>query len=1394
MSKSRDIAVIGMGCLLPGARNVQEFWRNVLQQKDSITDIPESHWNVDDYYDEDPTVPDKSYCRRGGFLPTIQFDPMAYGIAPKDLDVLDSAQLLGMVVARDALEDAGYLSEKNGKSFDRDRCSVILGTTSITELSTPLNMRLAAPTIRKVLDTHGIDSKTRDSILDQYCDSFPIWQENSFPGVLGNVVSGRIASHLNLGGTNCVIDAACASALGAVKMATDALISGSCDMAISGGVDTINNVFMYMCFSKTPAFSAEGMSRPFDKDSDGILIAEGVALTVLKRLEDAIRDGDRIYSVIKAVGSSSDGKSRSVYQPVSTGQSKAIRQAHEIAQILPEDVSLLEAHGTGTRVGDATELQGLHSVFGKPGEGKAWCALGSVKSQIGHAKACAGMAGLLKAALSTYHKVLPGTINIEEPNPKLELEDSAFFLNTQPRPWMVPQGKERIAGISAFGFGGTNFHVILGEQNENIFPRITSPVQEFFPFSAQTPAGLIEDLSQKKERLGNVGDFHSYARYIQHQTDSKLPCRAGIVASGMDELENKIQTLLDHLSNSPELTFSSSKGTYYLPGKEFEEARVGLVFSGQGSQYLGMLRSLYLMDPQTQEILKDLERLRRKEDLPGLDGLIWPPEEFDGDLHEEHVRRLKRTDHAQSALSFAHLALGRFLGSAGVKPDGVAGHSFGELSALHFSSVFDMETYVSLAMERGKLMQEAAQKGNGSMLAVLGDRLRAVELFDQYQAQHSTGVVIANENSPNQMVLSGEAGDLEKLKERFEKDGMGAQFLPVGAAFHSPLMDDAVSCWKSFLEKIRFERSEIPVYSCSVGKPYPESGDEIRSRLSDQLRNPVRFVDQIEEMYGDGIRIFIDVGPSRICSRLISEILGERPHVALECDGGAHPLEISQWNSLSFLTHTLAQLFSMGKLDFKPGVFGDSPLEFPAKPKISPAAIPLNGANYLRKETREAPYAKPRHPLPKNHSKIQPNDLQKASVGVTSSPSPGVAPKHAPSRSREVSNRKEVSPPVNRGGLTRPGDHKKVTGVRMSDKDQAFREMGEFHRYRMKMLEVHEQFLQTQSEANRLYEKMLFGESGHGVDWNENPAPSYRLQTPEAQPVPSPSVEVSRPVIHKVAAMDPVLSPVIPQPMAATPLRQEPPVSVESPPEPGLPTPAEAVNSQQVRNGSLLSSMFEKKPVAETQESPSVSEKTDSGMDETVIGILAEKTGFPAEMLNLEMDLESDLAVDSIRRVEILGAVQEAFPSAPAIAPSDMGVIKTIGDLCNHLQGGAAVESVPTDIPSEIPLVRSEAEVSEKNSVGNGEILKELLNVISEKTGFPLEMLNEDMDLEDDLAVDSIRRVEILGAIREKFPKAPTIDPTQMGVLKTISDLVGHLSQSMDELLGTDAKKKSQMA
>src|SRR6266849_10350616 len=329
-SSSTPIAIIGMGCMFPKAGDLQGYWTNILGRVDAITDVPATHWRPEEYFDKDPKSPDRTYAARGGFLSPVDFPPLEFGVTPNALEAIDTTQLLGLMVAREALEDAGYGA---GREFDRDRVSVILGVTGTLELVIPLGARLGHPIWRRALKEAGVEETVAADVVKRIADSYVAWQEDSFPGLLGNVVAGRIATRLDLGGTNCVVDAACASSLGAFHLAMLELSSGRCDMVLTGGLDTFNDIFMYMCFSKTPALSPTGDAKPFDAKADGTILGEGLGVLVLKRLESARRDGDRIYAVIRSMGTSSDGKGQAVYAPSAAGQVKALRQAYDMAGI-----------------------------------------------------------------------------------------------------------------------------------------------------------------------------------------------------------------------------------------------------------------------------------------------------------------------------------------------------------------------------------------------------------------------------------------------------------------------------------------------------------------------------------------------------------------------------------------------------------------------------------------------------------------------------------------------------------------------------------------------------------------------------------------------------------------------------------------------------------------------------------------------------------------------------------------------------------------------------------------------------------------------------------------------------------------------------------------------------
>jgi len=447
-----DVAIVGLGCILPSAPDVTSFWANIIDKVDAIGEVPAERWDWRRMYDPDPAARDKVYSRWGGFIDPVALDPMALGLPPKSLASIEPFQLLALLCAQAALRDAGYAT----RPFDRERTSVILGAGGGgADTSVGYTVRSAIPSL--LGDAHP-------QLQEQLFERLPEWTEDSFAGLLMNVAAGRIANRLDFGGTNYTVDAACASSLSAIGLGARELQVGTSDMVLAGGVDAIQNPFAYLCFAKTHALSPTGRCRPFDASADGIAISEGFATVVLKRLADAERDGDRIYAVIRGVGAASDGRDRSLTAPRPEGQMRALRRAYAQARFSPATVGLVEAHGTGTVAGDGAEIKALSTVFAEHSDRRQWCAVGSVKSMIGHTKATAGVAGIVKAALALHHRVLPPTIGVEEPNPKAAFPESPFYVNSEARPWLTGNAPHpRRAGVSAFGFGGTDFHIVLEE-------------------------------------------------------------------------------------------------------------------------------------------------------------------------------------------------------------------------------------------------------------------------------------------------------------------------------------------------------------------------------------------------------------------------------------------------------------------------------------------------------------------------------------------------------------------------------------------------------------------------------------------------------------------------------------------------------------------------------------------------------------------------------------------------------------------------------------------------------------------------------------------------------------------------------------------------------------------
>ncbi|MHB1847336.1 MAG: acyltransferase domain-containing protein, partial [Deltaproteobacteria bacterium] len=588
--------------------------------------------------------------------------------------------------------------------------------------------------------------------------------------------------------------------------------------------------------------------------------------------------GARISAVVRGVGGSSDGRSLGLTAPRKEGQVRALERAYRQAGVSPADVGLVEAHGTGTVVGDRTELATLTEVFERSGAAPGQTALGSVKSQIGHTKCAAGMAGLIKAALSLHHHVLPPTLHVERPNPGWDRAKSPFVLSGVARPWLPPpSGATRKAAVSAFGFGGTNFHAVLAE-----YPRAELPAaggarfpKELFLLRGATATEARERAAALRARLempvpGTFADL-AYTVGAEGRGEPQL----AIVAQDPDDLRRKLARA--EAGQSGDGVFAASG---LAPGA------VAFLFPGQGSQRPGMLGDLFVAFPQLQRLLELGRRWAP---------LLFPPPGLDDAEREAQAAALTETQVAQPALGVVELAALELLSSLGVRPDLVGGHSYGELVALCAAGALSQPALLELSLARARCILDSVGAEPGGMAAVSAplERVRALCL--------GTELVVANENSPSQAVVAGSRAALELGLERFAREGIATQRLRVACAFHSPLLAGAEAAFARELARVELRAPALPVYSNVLAERYPASPDDARALLAKQLVSPVRFAAQVEAMYAAGARLFVEVGPGQVLTRLVGRTLGDRPHLALAIAREGQP-------GLSELLEALGQL------------------------------------------------------------------------------------------------------------------------------------------------------------------------------------------------------------------------------------------------------------------------------------------------------------------------------------------------------------------------------------------------------------------------------------------------------------------------------------------------------
>jgi acyl transferase domain-containing protein/phosphopantetheinyl transferase len=899
--------------MFPGAPTLDAYWQNIVSGVDAITDVPPGRWDPDIFFDPGSTAGDRLYCKRGGYLGALaEFNPLEYGIMPKALDGGEAGQLLSLRVASDALTDAGYAE----RPFDRERAEIILGRGEYLNRSN-VNLTMhtigVEQTLQILKDLHPeYTPKELEAIKKELRASLPPCSADTAGFVIPNLTTGRIANRLDLMGANFTVDAACASSLIATDLAVRDLLAGRCDLAIAGGIHLATHVPFLTLFCQLSALSRRSQIRPFDEGADGTLTGEGVGMVVLKRSQDAERDGDRIYAVIKGVGISSDGRGQGPFAPRVEGEELAIRRAYDVAGISPETVGLIEAHGTAMPVGDLAEVQALTRVFG-PRKGRLpTCAVGSVKSMIGHAMPAAGIAGLIKATLALYHKVLPPTLNCDTPNTKFELAKTPFYINTEARPWI--HGAEhapRRAGVNAFGFGGINAHVVLEEHHSSA--EAGGPDR---PLHWETEVCIVQgtsrqDLLHQVRRLERCLDTSPqvHLKDLAYTLNTELregSLRLALVSSSIEDLRKKLAQARERLADLECRQIKDVGGLYFFEEPLITNGKVAFLFPGEGSQYPNMLKHLCLHFPEVRAVFDRADQLSIEEGRPLL--LSQCIFRIPGSSDEERVeaeRRLGQMGVALEAIMVANWALYTLLRRLEIRPDIMLGHSAGEHSALAASGILAGDALVLKCFAAlNTISEQLTAEGKlpeAALAAVGAGRMILTPLLDQFAGQ----VFICNDNCPHQVVIAGQKDAVKKAIEQLRAEGVVCQELPFNRAYHTTMFEVVTQAQREFFQELPLSPPETEIYSCSTMRPYPRDPEQIRELINELWSRAVEFSGSIEALYAAGARIFVEVGPKGNLTAFVDDILRNRPYLAIGCD-------VPRRSGITQLNHLIGVLAAQG--------------------------------------------------------------------------------------------------------------------------------------------------------------------------------------------------------------------------------------------------------------------------------------------------------------------------------------------------------------------------------------------------------------------------------------------------------------------------------------------------
>ena len=872
------VAVVGMAVLLPGAPNLDAYWRNLVAGTDCITDVPAHRWDPE-FHDPaaDPSRPDRVYARRGGFVDGLaEFDPLAYGVMPDSVAGAEPDQLIALRVAAEAIADAGGRERLPGG----DRVGVILGRGGyLTPGLVRLDQRVRTAnqlvrTLRELIP--GLPQEQVDAVQTAFAEALGPNRPEAAIGLVPNLAASRIANRLDLRGPAYTVDAACASSLVAVDQAVAELVSGRCDAMLAGGVHHCHDITFWSVFSQLGALSRTGRIRPFHRGADGILIGEGTGVVVLKRLADAAAAGDRVYAVIRGTGVASDGRAASLLNPEPAGQIRAVRAAWAAAGLDPlaaDAIGLLEAHGTATQAGDRAELATIAEVFGPArtdeGAGEA-PALGSVKSMIGHTMPAAGIASLVKAALAVHHGVLLPTLHCEDPHP--DVKGTRFRTLAEAEEWPdAGGGVPRRAGVNAFGFGGINAHVVLEQapQQPRLRRRAGGAVGAVGAVVGAGPEGEVrlaaDDLGTLAEMLDAVESEPSPGAFWQRGSGE---CRIAMVGPTPRTFKLARRVIAN---GQP---WRGRGDLWFTPRPllaEHGDERIAFVFPGL-----------------------EVDFAPRVDDVAELLGAASAGHSADS-----------VGSHGLGVFEVGRL-LERALREVGIRPAAVAGHSVGEWTAM-----------VSAGMLAGSAVDDFVSGFDPDSVRVPGlvfgavgaGAERVAALLPQYP-----GIALSHDNGPNQCVVCGPEDTMDELLRALRRQNVLCQVLPFRSGFHTPMLEPYLGPIVEAFERFELRAPAVPAWSATLAAPFPREAEEVRRVFVRHLVETVRFRQTIEAMYGAGMRAFVQVGTGALAT-VIGDVLGERDHLSIAANA-------PQRDGMAQLRRVAAAFWAEG-FETSDGFFGD---------------------------------------------------------------------------------------------------------------------------------------------------------------------------------------------------------------------------------------------------------------------------------------------------------------------------------------------------------------------------------------------------------------------------------------------------------------------------------------